>query len=394
MKRFSSLVVLALLLQISASGQRNLMNAGKPLQKIIADTVSFEWEHNMMVVPVTIKGKVYRFLLDTGAPLVISRHLVDVLDAEPIRQATLRDQSGKEQQGANIVRTGALQFGGTVYEGVPAVVMEEQPPVFQCFGVDGFIGSNLLRHSTVTFDFPARKVYIRNGEEFLPDPQFRSELKLDRQSNPFFRAGIGNAYGWLLFDSGSDKFFEMSLSLVEAWKERSKGLLQHRRRGYGSSSIGFTGLEAPTEKLKLQASVLTVGNYAFDTVVISTTGSPESRIGARLIEKGRVTIDYRRKHFYFEPYAARQQYRDSVWSVSFLPLAQDDVRVGTIWDSTLAAGHGVQINDRVMTINGKAVGSYSLCDFIGGALFRGHTQMSLQVLNAKGETREFMISKQ
>lgn len=394
MIRLVALFVALLLLRAPAMAQRNLMNDGKPLQKIIADTVSFEWVRNKVIVPVTIKGKVHRFILDTGAPLVVTRELAEALDAKPIREVTLRDQSGKEQEGADIVRTGAFLFGNTQYEGVPALVMEDRNPIFQCFGVEGFIGSNLLRHSAVTFDLPARKVYIRNGPDLLPDARFRSALRLDQQSNPFFKVSIGDAYGWLLFDSGSDKFFEMSLSLVNEWKKKSKGLLQPLRRGYGSSSVGFTGLEAPVEKLKLMASALQAGPYIFDTVSIATTASGESRMGAVLIEKGRVTVDYLRKHFYFEPYATGQQHRDSVWSLSVFPQAQGDVRIGTIWDSTLATTHDVQINDKVLAINGKEVSAYSLCDFVGGTLFRSDTQVSLRIQNAKGDLKEITIYKQ
>lgn len=368
------------------------MNAGGPLPVSFADTLAFEWVRNKIIVPVVVNGKPYRFILDTGAPLIVSDVLEDIWNAEAQTPVTLRDQSGKKQDSVRLIRSGKLKLGHTEYEGVPALVMDRDNPVFRCMNIDGFIGSNLLRQSVLGIDLPARRVYIHNHSEWLPGKRYRMPMKLDAQSNPFFRLRIGKGHTDVLFDSGSDKFFEMSYSLTDAWQARARGRLSVLRKGYGISAMGFAGVEAPAPRLQLMATGLQIGEAVFDTAFISTTTSAESRAGAALLHYGRITLDYRRQYFYFEPSGVPLRHRDSLWSFSLLPL-DTAVVIGAIWDQDLAAQYDIHLYDPVLMLNNRPVKGLTLCDFMSGIFPPSCTAVPAQVQGRDGRVRQLIMEK-
>jgi len=141
--------ILFLLLLISSNiySQSIDLNIGKANTKNYYEEISFELVNDKVIIPVTIEGERYRFILDTGAPNIISKEIYDLVKPKLIKSIPVTDASGKREY-LNVVSLESLKLGNVSFEQTAALVYEQNAnPLFKCFRVDGFIGSNMLRNS-------------------------------------------------------------------------------------------------------------------------------------------------------------------------------------------------------------------------------------------------------
>ena len=72
----------------------------------------------------------------------------------------------------------------------------------------------------------------------------------------------------------------------------------------GSFTFGLNGTPADENYYKFTAPQLLINGVAFKDITTETTYGESSRIGADLFKYGLVTLDYKNRAFYFEPYKA------------------------------------------------------------------------------------------
>ena len=94
MKRLFSLFIISFWIN-SIFAQGFNFNQGNIEQKNYLQIISYQNINGFLVVPASINGKTYNFLLDTGAPLMISYNLFKELNLPIIVDMTLYEWSEK-----------------------------------------------------------------------------------------------------------------------------------------------------------------------------------------------------------------------------------------------------------------------------------------------------------
>jgi hypothetical protein len=119
----------------------------------------------------------------------------------------------------------------------------------------------------------------------------------------------------------------------------------------GSLGFGIHGFYANQEYLLLSIPEFTVNKMTFNDVIATTTYEDNSRLGAKLLQYGKVTLDYKKKRFYFEPFEVINKCGLSKvpWQIDFT-FQNNKMVVGIIWDRTLEAQ--INLGDEVLSING------------------------------------------
>jgi hypothetical protein len=84
-----------LLIWFLSPAQIKTLNLGKASTKNYLSVVKFEKLRDKLIVPVTIEGRQYRFLFDTGAPNIISQELDSILNLKQIGSIPTSDATGK-----------------------------------------------------------------------------------------------------------------------------------------------------------------------------------------------------------------------------------------------------------------------------------------------------------
>ena len=327
------------------------LNQGGAKQDSYYKSVSFDYIKDKIILPVTINGKVRRFIFDTGAPTIISESLQRELQYDTLGEEQVSDVH-RNKGSATFVKTGSMFLGDVEFNNVPALVNDLSVLPWNCFQVDGFIGSNLLRNSVIQINTDKREFILASESEKLQDLDKATAMRLDRQSSPYIKFGVtGDENKYFLFDSGSDDFVNISLGYFKKLQKYHQPF-DIKKTGYGNGIMGLFGTGKQGKVYRLKLDSLHFGHTIIKDPVVEVTNTSD-KLGAELLEYGTLTLDYRNEKFYFFseeqilPFEEEQEPE-----LGFRPvLRQDTLRVGLVWEHSLVDSLGLEPGNEIIRIN-------------------------------------------
>jgi len=368
MKKLLSIIFLIFLISLNFAQNKINLNQGTISPKKYNQIIPYEKIKGKLMVKVLINSKPYNFLFDTGAPFAVSEKIFKELNLKTVGEVDLHDSSGKAEK-MIITSLSDLQVGEIHFKDTPGIVFQEtSAEILDCFGVDGIIGSNMLRNSVVQFDDRNKQIIITDNANNLAlkkTPFQQLDLSAS-QSNPFIKVILKNrekdAADKILFDTGADSFYEMSLSAYKFLKEKSDVTLPIAE-SKGTYGWGFHGTNEKQLQYILEIPELTLNNEKFENVRLSTTESNESRMGSTSLEFGKITLDYHKKRFYFEPYenVDRKEVSKKSWSI-FPTVKNKKFVVGMIWDKNLEKE--INVEDEILQFGNLNFQNKEFCELV------------------------------
>lgn len=355
--------------------------------RISYDTVSAK-----IIVPVQIDGKTYRFILDTGAPTTISTELFQKLKPTVIQKLHITDVNNAADS-LPIVSLNELALGDVTFTDVRALVAEPNI-IFDCFGVDGFIGSNMLRHSIIQLNHQTKQLVLTDSKKKLAlNKKQSSSLYLDKQASPYIWIRLANqkkVKEQVLFDTGMGALYDLSLRSLTQFEPYQ--IFIERAKAIGSNSFGFFGAANDTLQYRLLLPQLEINNGILTDVPVETTVDSNSRIGADLLLYGVVTIDYRDRKFYFAPFSKNPTHlMTKDFPISLMPR-DGKLFIGFVWEQALEGQ--VSRGDQVLSIDGKNYEQIDLCTLIlNPDTFTNKEQVTVKIKDSNGGVHELLITR-
>ena len=358
-------IILTLILTSYCRAQPFSLNQGGTNQKDYYSQISYEKIIGKIIVSVTIKKKQYRFILDTGAPNGISKSLYNELKPQTLSRKPVIDQSGASDS-MLIVSMDSISIGGIVFNNIPTMVIENSNILdfLDCFNTDGLIGSNMLRNSIVRFSSMDKTITLTdNKKKLLLNKTQSSELLLSRsQSNPYIWVKHKNkkkAREQILFDSGMGDFYSLSLNHFQFF--HGKNIIRLNSQGFGSNTLGLHGVAKDTIQYRVSVPEMVINGASFRNLSFQTTSDNDSRIGAKLLDYGVVTVDYKNKKFYFEPFSIITNLDDKHFPIS--PTFIDEkLVVGIVWGKNYQ--NQITVGSSIIEINNENFENTKPCDFL------------------------------
>lgn len=304
------------------------------------------------VVNVEIAGKQYRFLFDTGAGTSISRKLLDEIKPKLMGRVKMGDSEAKSDS-MGVYSMPEITLDGVTFKDIPSVFLPDSE-IFVNLGLDGVIGSNLIRNSVVRFSSPDKTIMITDDPaKFELDKLKSTTVNLTpEQSLPIIKTFlVDKGYGdvELLFDSGSSDLYNIAQRHLLFFRERGMFNEGTISEGIGSGNYTFFGPAPDVVKYRLRLPELKVANSTLKNVMIVATTNENSRMGAALLNYGNVTIDFINKRFYFEPFLKENDLYSREMPVDIVPRGNKFV-IGVIWNKALM--EKISLGDHVLSING------------------------------------------
>jgi len=386
------LLILLLFPFLGIAQQPFSLNQGGASHEGYFTTLLYENVRGKIIVKVTINSKSYRFIVDTGAPTMITKAVFDELKPDILHKLPVADANGRKDS-LTVVNLKNLSIGEVIFNDIPTLVAKDSF-IFDCHRVDGFIGSNLLRNSIFSISSNGNKIILTDQVEKLTlEKKQGSDLILDKsQSSPYLQVrlkGAKTGTARVLFDLGMEGLFDLALKHY-AILEKENILLQ-LGKATGSSTFGLHGLGRDTLSYRLRLPELQVNGAKLKNVSVNTTTSENSRLGSELLGYGIITIDYKNKKFYFEPFKTDIDLYQQAFPVS-ITFKDNKALIGIIWDESL--GSQIAINDRVVAIDDKDYANITLCDFIvGDKILGGKDKAMLTLEDSKGVIKKIEIAK-
>ena len=372
MKRFFTLIIIFFFAS-SILAQSITPNEGSIKQKRYLEKIPYQNKDGKLIVSVTINGKAYNFLFDTGATLSISDKLFKELNLDIITQKGVVDASGKREE-MRVVLLPELHLQRITFINTQGIVNHEVSTDFvnllDCFEIDGTIGSNMLRNSAVQIDEQSKQIIITNNVKKLSIKRtYYQNIELDNQSSPYIgivlQKGEQKVFDRVLFDTGDAGGLYTMWAGFYNWLDSLGNFANKIAESEGSFKWSAHGIDERQKYLLLNISELNLNNTIFNDVVVTTTNG-RSRVGSKLLQYGKVTLDYKNKRFYFKPFENinTNELSESPWAI--LPTWQNGkLVVGLIWDKALE--HQINLGDEILSVNGIDVRLMDICEYFNSS---------------------------
>jgi hypothetical protein len=323
------------------------------------DTVTIDFEHHQVLVPVQINGQTYRFLLDTGAGHAViydDRPIEGCLSAGSILS---RDAIGREDS-VPLVTLPPLTIGRLTLTGCQATVQHRTVPRK---GIDGILGFDLVcRGIHMKIDTRQRLLVLTDQKKFFKqEPGIALRYKLNYhvpyvQVEPFcgYRERV-------FFDTGSRQFYAMNKASFDRGSEACmrQNPQQVEGRSVGRHAIGLLGTEPIGEVVFLNIDSLCLGSYSFGNLHTLTTQGG-SHLGARLLDYGSVVFNPSRRRIIFQPYeegdrtmVGNRQLQKAIVNNAGLPT------VGLVWERSEAYKAGLRQGDVILKADDQPIRSFA-----------------------------------
>lgn len=365
MKKGGLILILVLFSSFFTStyAQSKSFKKGKVKSKNYFEELHFEFEKNKIVIPVDIQGKTYRFLLDTGAPNIISKEVREVI--QPKHKVTIStSDANKISQDLDIVIIESLKLGSVEFQNFSTLVYDlNGSDIFKCFEIDGFIGSNMLRHSIIQINAEQKTLKLTDDIKRLKLDKNQSEkLKLiGDQSSPYVwidLKGVDEGREMVLIDTGMGSLYDLSENNYHKFKV--KHIFNDIGKSDGASSLSLFGEVPIDSQVRVHLPKIIINDFEINDAITHTTKGGHSKIGAELLNHGIMTIDFKNKRFYFN------SYNDSLnldGDFGFTQtLKNNKLIIGYVWDEDLKTK--ISYGDEILEVNGKEINTADLCDFI------------------------------
>ncbi|WP_026976315.1 retropepsin-like aspartic protease [Flavobacterium tegetincola] len=359
---------------------------GSTSQKKYFEEIRYELVKDKIIVPVTINGQVFRFLLDTGAPNIISKRLFDALGLVESTSLNINDANNLTQS-MHATEIPNLKIGTLNFKNQIALIYDiHSNNLLSCYNIDGFIGSNLFRKSILKVSPSQQKIYITNNVKNLSPKTKPSKMELvGSQKAPYVKfnfVGKNNnkASELVLIDTGMDGYYDMANLNFNYFSE--SGIFEIVGESTGVSGIGIFGAGPSNLQRLLKVENAIVNTIVFKNLIIETTDDMNSRIGLAFLDHSDLILDFKHKEVYFET-------RDTVLLEDKVPkyiptMIDNKFVIGMVWDQNLAKS--MTSGDEIISIDSKKVNELSPCEIMDlRSTFKNKTNYTIEIKNKENK---------
>ena len=335
------------------------------------ENISFNDEMGLMIIPVTIEGKVYDFLFDTGSVTMVSKELQGVLNEieEDKTQFTITDASGNKNQ-ANFSILPEITIGNIDFLHVGVNVQDLSNFETRCISVDGIIGANLMRKCSWKINFPDKTITFSDNVENLQitDPYINFPFEENFSGNPRTKLKWAQWDFWAMWDTGYNSSIQIPDSLfLKSDKYKNTPLVS----GKGLTTATLYGKEHEIDKQysalldsilfieKMRSDRTFVANYVLEDEPVLIAPYPASPlIGTKFMKPAEeVLLDWENHKIVFK----ENLLSNSINTFGFAPFKiENSVQIVSIWDDSPAQKQGLRVGDTIVSFYGKSVEDITL----------------------------------
>jgi len=387
------LLLFLIITQISFS-QNVDFDKGRILQKKYHEIIQYETVRDKIIIPVTINGRNFKFLLDTGAPNLISNEVMQELNSYSTNNIIVNDANNLNQS-IQSVTIPKIEIGKLTFENQAALVFDlKNHNLLSCYNIDGFIGSNLLKNSILKIDKINQNIVITDQINLLNLKVKPTKIKLiGSQKAPYIELdflGKNNekASDMVLIDTGMDGLYDMSNRAFDIFE--NENIFEVKGKSEGLSGLGLFGSGNPNlQKLVLVENAL-LNNKSIKNLYAETTDDGNSRIGLEFLNYGNIIIDFKKKNYYFEA-------NDTIILSNNEPkfastIIDNKFLVGLVWDKNLA--EKISFGDEIISIDAFKINEMNICDIMNLKKYlKTKNNYTIEIKNKEGKINLFTINE-
>jgi hypothetical protein len=343
------ILLLVILSGCQGSKVYKLMQDGSVEQKEFLVTVPFEMRGGLCFIEVEVNGEKGLFLFDTGAPNIVSEPFAERLSLETETQGGVKDSGGNRTKGNAFVRLEDINIGGVHFMNTGAVVQNlSSSDIFDCMGIDGIIGANLMRKAFWKIDYKEETIgFSSNLDDFAVDSTYQVlPFLVNMTGTPVVDISFGGeTVNGMTFDTGSNKEFSMPLKSLRAAQKSTPITTTWE---LGATSYGVGGKALADTIFYAVIDTMTLGELSILNSVVSFDVHSDN-FGNAFLEHYDVVLNWETRQIYMKPittydYSALETHGYGV------NLVNGNIEIGSLYNGSPADGN-LEIGDRILQID-------------------------------------------
>lgn len=347
-----------------------LQSCGDLLTKKIYEKTKIDVYGNSMIIPIIINGKSYNFQLDTGAPTSISEELFNTLGLPVKDTLSIFDYYGNHKlERSSIIPE--IQIGKIKFSKIRVGIMRPIQSLKICdVKIDGYLGSDFFADKILLIDIKKKEIIFTNRLQKLAlDKKYALKIKfISENKTPvlpiYFTSKNAKEYVW--FDTGSANYlYRLNSSILN--KMRKDSIITNDDILYTQKTMG-RGLLGPQND-SINYVVLYDSIKICNTLLLNCTATTfsssfdNSILGAPLLQKGIVTIDYINGYFYFNPYSEAPLNYEPKHGL-YLNYKDDKIYIEYVSPGSLGDLNGIKRGYVLKQLNSVVFDSLSECELL------------------------------
>jgi hypothetical protein len=367
MKSRSLLALVVFALSLTTAASRAVQTTQKPAAPASEVTIPFELVNRHVVIKVKVNNsRPLSFVLDTGDKFAI-------IDLDRAKELGLNLQGALSAGGAGSERpTGAFVRDSTF--AIPGLAGFSQPvnialPVRNLAprmgqDFDGILGSEFIKEFVLELDYQVRVIKLHDKDKFkYTGPGESIPIKLNGAGHPIIDGevtpiGSDPVKGKFVLDIGSGAALILYSPFVIAHRLLGPDLKTVKAIGVGGAGGASNGRIGRVTELKIGAFKISNPTTLFseDKDGALASSAVLGNIGAQVVSKFRLLLDYGHDRIIFEPNSTFPEGFDRAFSGLAMVAEGKDYRtfrITDLLDNAPAAEAGLQRNDIITAIDGK-----------------------------------------
>jgi len=363
--------------------------------------IPVELSNGHVFVKVCIGEHELDFILDTGAgntflDLTVARRLGFKLGST----FTVGGAGAGRVEGARVEGASVAIAGTSLTQTVPSAIDLSRLPSREGHRMDGILGYDFIARNVVAIDYARRELRVYDPRTFRYDGRGTSVPISLVQNHPNIRAEVRLAdgdtvRGQFIVDVGASSILSLTKPFVDEFHLRDRVGPTIRRTGGGGIggpttsdygrvvALGISGIEIAKPIVQL---------YGDSAGVFSERGPWIGNIGAGILRRFTLILDYAAKRIIFEPNETLgDPFEADMSGASFvMDDALSTVITASVWPGSPAFEAGLMAGDTLVAVDGAPV-TPKVLDGLRGIRFRRVGERVALTVRRGGEAKVIEI---
>lgn len=368
----------------------------QPTQSNLLDSkeIPFKMVKNAVVIPVTINGITYQFVLDTGGLFTLSKKIQEK-GKFPITDSVAVSDANNNEQIYHKVQVPEIAVGELKFVDRTALIIDDGATYpNSCYETDGMIGRDFFEDMVLHFDYEKGIIRLTNDASVLDlDEKHKTDLQLSNRGLPNILLTLNDQEEYIEFDCGSGDFFSYKSKTAKQLKTKSKA---DKLVFEGIFSFGVGGKKInPSKRYKVKVESLEMAGTIFPDFYSDFSKPSAPRIGAGILYHGKVTVDYKNLGFYFEPYP--KQAKPTVLETFGFDIVylNGEYLIKWVLKDSFAAKQGLRFGLELKAIDGVPIAEVAKgCEgYINGYAYKTKDRIVVDYFDKQGALKSLMVEK-
>jgi hypothetical protein len=373
----------------SPKEQLKIANAANVGLTDFYEEISFTDRGGYFIIPVTIGSQTYDYIFDTGGYNTVTTDIMTKNNLPELMKVTV-GSGNKIKSKITLSKVPQLNLGNISFTNVGVFNFDfHESPLIMCYTNGGLIGKGIIRQSVWQIDYEKKIIRLADKVDKMPNLENSLKLKveLDKTFNPFIQVEIDGRNQKFLLDFGYGGF----IALTE--KTANEYDFVTTFETYGEGVIEANGPTNEPLFISPLTSVKLAGHNLNNQMTHYSKSTNYNLIGSEISKYFIVTLNFKDKGLILTP---RKNFSaDSFKSFGIdLNLGEKDIYISRIYKGLDGEKVGIQLKDKVISVNEVTVDSINLCDSFFKLRKTLHQADSLEIkIIRNGIEKEFKLEK-